>query len=77
MSFFEARDITKKFGGLTAVSSLSFKVEQGEIFGVIGPNGSGKTTVFNMISRFFPLTSGEIYLKRKGSICCPRITFAR
>ncbi|MFA4885738.1 MAG: ABC transporter ATP-binding protein [Desulfotomaculaceae bacterium] len=65
MSFFEARAITKKFGGLTAVSSLSFNVEQGEIFGVIGPNGSGKTTVFNMISRFFPLTSGEIYFKEK------------
>lgn len=65
MKFFEARDITKKFGGLAAVSDLSFNVEQGEIFGVIGPNGSGKTTVFNLISRFFPLTEGEIYFKGK------------
>ncbi len=63
MTIFEAKNITKRFGGLTAVSDLSFKVEQGEIFGIIGPNGSGKTTVFNLISRFFPLTSGEIYLK--------------
>lgn len=65
MNFFEANNITKKFGGLTAVSSLSFTVEQGEILGVIGPNGSGKTTVFNLISRFFPLTSGELYFKGK------------
>lgn len=62
---FEAKNITKKFGGLTAVNDLSFKVEKGEIFGIIGPNGSGKTTVFNMVSRFFPITSGEIYFNNK------------
>ncbi|MFX4262390.1 ABC transporter ATP-binding protein [Pelotomaculum propionicicum] len=65
MSIFEAKNITKKFGGLTAVNDLTFKVEKGEIFGVIGPNGSGKTTVFNMVSRFFPITSGEIYFNEK------------
>jgi branched-chain amino acid transport system ATP-binding protein len=59
----EAKNITKKFGGLAAVSDLSFTVEKGEILGIIGPNGSGKTTVFNCISRFFPLTSGELYFK--------------
>lgn len=63
MSFFEARKLVKRFGGLTAVSNLSFSLEKGEILGVIGPNGSGKTTVFNLISRFFPLTTGEIYFK--------------
>lgn len=63
MSFLEARNIVKRFGGLTAVSNLSFTVEKGEILGIIGPNGSGKTTVFNLISRFFPLTSGEIAFK--------------
>jgi branched-chain amino acid transport system ATP-binding protein len=63
LSFFEARNITKRFGGLAAVADLSFTVEKGEIFGIIGPNGSGKTTVFNCISRFFPLTSGELYFK--------------
>lgn len=65
MSIFEAKGITKKFGGLTAVNDLTFKVEKGEIFGVIGPNGSGKTTVFNMVSRFFPITAGEIYFNDK------------
>lgn len=63
MSLFEAKDITKKFGGLAAVSDLSFNVQKGEILGIIGPNGSGKTTVFNCISRFFPLTAGELYFK--------------
>jgi branched-chain amino acid transport system ATP-binding protein len=63
MSFLEARNIVKRFGGLTAVANLNFSVEKGEILGIIGPNGSGKTTVFNLISRFFPLTSGEIYFK--------------
>lgn len=65
MSLLEAKDITKKFGGLAAVSNLSFTVNKGEILGIIGPNGSGKTTVFNCISRFFPLTAGELYFKDK------------
>lgn len=63
MSLLEAKSITKKFGGLAAVSDLSFSIDKGEILGVIGPNGSGKTTVFNCISRFFPLTGGELYFK--------------
>lgn len=65
MGILEARGITKRFGGLTAVNDLSFRVDKGEIFGIIGPNGSGKTTVFNMISRFFPITAGEIYFNDK------------
>lgn len=60
MSYFEVKNLVKKFGGLTAVSNLSFSVEKGEIFGIIGPNGSGKTTVFNLIGGFLPLTEGEI-----------------
>mgnify|MGYP001025614144 CR=1 FL=1 len=65
MSLFEAKKIVKNFGGNLAVNNLSFTVEKGEILGIIGPNGSGKTTVFNLISCFFPLTSGEIYFKEK------------
>lgn len=49
------------FGGLKAVDGLSFDVKKGEIFGLIGPNGSGKTTVFNCITRFYKPTSGEIW----------------
>ncbi len=63
MAFFEARNITKHFGGLAAVQNVSFAVEQGQIFGLIGPNGSGKTTIFNLINAFHPLTSGEIYFE--------------
>jgi branched-chain amino acid transport system ATP-binding protein len=59
----EVRKLTKYFGGLGAVSDLSFKVERGQIFGLIGPNGSGKTTVFNLINGFYSPTSGEILFK--------------
>ena len=62
MSIFEARNLVKYFGGLAAVNGVSFKVEKGEIFGLIGPNGSGKTTVFNLINNYYPLTSGDIFL---------------
>ncbi|MDY7038629.1 MAG: ABC transporter ATP-binding protein [Thermodesulfobacteriota bacterium] len=63
MSFFEIRNLVKYFGGLAAVKNVSFKVEQGEIFGLIGPNGSGKTTIFNLISNYFRPTSGTIYFR--------------
>jgi branched-chain amino acid transport system ATP-binding protein len=49
VSFFEVKEISKRFGGLMAVGGVSFEVGQGEIFGLIGPNGSGKTTIFNLI----------------------------
>ena len=56
----EARGVTKRFGGVLAVSDVDFDVEEGEIFGIIGPNGAGKTTLMNLISRLHPLTAGEI-----------------
>jgi branched-chain amino acid transport system ATP-binding protein len=49
------------FGGLKAVDDLSFDVKKGEIFGLIGPNGSGKTTVFNCITQFYKPSGGEIW----------------
>ncbi len=61
MAFLETKNITKFFGGLAAVNQVSFKVEQGQICGLIGPNGSGKTTIFNLINSYFPLTSGQIF----------------
>ncbi len=66
MSIFEACNLVKYFGGLAAVNGVSFKVEKGEIFGLIGPNGSGKTTVFNLINNYYPLTSGDIFFKGKS-----------
>ena len=49
-----------------AVNGVSFEVERGEIFGLIGPNGSGKTTIFNLINHYFPLTGGDIFFKGKS-----------
>lgn len=66
LSFFEVQEISKRFGGLMAVNGVSFKVEQGEIFGLIGPNGSGKTTIFNLINQFYPLTHGDIRFRNQS-----------
>jgi branched-chain amino acid transport system ATP-binding protein len=52
--------LTKTFGGFTALNAISFEVREGEILGLIGPNGSGKTTAFNCISGALPLTAGSI-----------------
>lgn len=54
-------NLTMRFGGLTAVNSLTFDVKRGEIFGLIGPNGAGKTTVFNCITQFYKATEGNAY----------------
>ena len=63
VSFFEIKELVKYFGGLAAVNGVSFEVEKGEIFGLIGPNGSGKTTIFNCISNYFKPTRGKIVFK--------------
>ena len=63
MSYFRADNLTLKFGGLTAVDSVSFDVQQGEIFTIIGPNGAGKTSIFNLISRLYNPTSGRLFFK--------------
>jgi branched-chain amino acid transport system ATP-binding protein len=56
----EVRDLVKRFGGFTAVDKVSFKVDQGEILGLIGPNGSGKSTIFNLLSGTLAPTAGSI-----------------
>ncbi len=61
MSILQIKKLVKNFGGLTAVDHVSFEVEKGEIFGLIGPNGSGKTTIFNLINQYYPVSDGKIY----------------
>jgi branched-chain amino acid transport system ATP-binding protein len=60
VNLFEARKVTKMFGGLTAVNNVDFVIEEGMIAGLIGPNGAGKTTFFNGMTGVYPITSGEM-----------------
>ena len=59
----EVRNLTKRFGGLTAVADVSFGIAKGEIVGVFGPNGSGKTTLLNLIAGLMPPTRGDVLWK--------------
>jgi len=63
MTILKVEKLTKSFGGIVAVDDVSFNVNKGEIFGIIGPNGSGKTTTINLISGFLKPDAGDIYFK--------------
>lgn len=63
MHLLEVENLTKSFGGLTAIQNVSFTVDEGELVGIIGPNGAGKTTLFNLISGFLRPDSGTVKLK--------------
>ncbi len=65
MSFLELKEVSKRFGGLWAVSNLDFSVQRGEILGLIGPNGAGKTTAFNLITGVFRPNKGSILFNEK------------
>src|SRR6266705_6018827 len=56
----EVQGLTKYFGATLAVDHVSFKVEKGEIMGLLGPNGSGKTTIMRILTGFFPPTAGNV-----------------
>lgn len=57
------QDVTKTFGGILALNRLSFEVHPGEVLGIIGPNGSGKTTVVNCITGFVRMSAGKVFFK--------------
>ncbi|SDP60471.1 ABC transporter ATP-binding protein [Desulforhopalus singaporensis] len=60
MIVLETKELTKRFGGLTAVNAVSMHINEGDIVGLIGPNGAGKTTLVNAIAGLNPPTSGEV-----------------
>jgi branched-chain amino acid transport system ATP-binding protein len=63
MSLLEIRGVSKHFGGLAALTDVSYEVSKGEILGLIGPNGAGKTTLFNVVNGFYAPTHGEVFFK--------------
>lgn len=65
MPLLSVEKLTKSFGGLTAVSSVSMQLDKGELVGLIGPNGAGKTTLFNLLTGVYEPTSGSIKLYEK------------
>ncbi|KXG75905.1 ABC transporter ATP-binding protein [Thermotalea metallivorans] len=65
MNILEFNNVTKQFGGLTAVGNVDFQVAKDSIFGLIGPNGAGKTTIFNLITGIYHVTEGEILFEGK------------
>lgn len=77
MSLLEISGLSKHFGGIAAVSEVSFEVETGEILGLIGPNGSGKTTVLNMLSGFLRPDSGEVRLAGENVTHMKTVALAR
>jgi branched-chain amino acid transport system ATP-binding protein len=70
LSILELKGVTKRFGGVIAVKNLDIKVYESEILGIIGPNGSGKTTVFNLITGILKPNSGSIIFKEKDITKC-------
>jgi branched-chain amino acid transport system ATP-binding protein len=61
----KVQEVTKTFGGIIALNRVSFDVHEGEILGIIGPNGSGKTTVVNCITGFIKASSGNVFFRGK------------
>jgi len=59
MNMIEVKNLTKKFGEITAVDNLTFQVAEGEVFGLLGPNGAGKTTTIRMLCCLISRTSGD------------------
>jgi branched-chain amino acid transport system ATP-binding protein len=73
----EIANVTKKFGGLTALNDVGLAVKQKQIYGLIGPNGAGKTTLFNIITGFLPATEGSIQFSGKELTRLPPNKIAR
>jgi branched-chain amino acid transport system ATP-binding protein len=71
VALLEARNLTRRFGGIVAVDDVTFDVPQGEIVGLIGPNGAGKTTVFNLVTRLYSPDGGDIHFEDESVLRVP------
>ncbi len=70
MALLEVSNLTKAFGGLTAVNELSFGVTQGQLVSIIGPNGAGKSTLFNLLTGAYRPTSGKVFFDGRDITGC-------
>src|SRR5204863_6966757 len=70
MPLLEAKHVTIRFGGLTAVSDFNLALEPHELIGLIGPNGAGKTTIFNMLTGVYQPSEGEIFVSGQPTAGC-------
>ena len=73
----EAREVAVRFGGLQALSNVTFDVRVGEILGIIGPNGAGKTTLFNILNGFIPPTQGSVRFQGQELVGKPAYEICR
>ena len=73
----ELNEVSKSFGGVAALTGVSFGVKQGEVFGVIGPNGAGKSTILKSIARQLAALGGRMYFGEKDLAACSREELAR
>ena len=62
MALLDVKNLTKNFGGLTAVSDVTLELNEGELVGLIGPNGAGKTTLFNLLTGVYEPSEGTVTL---------------
>lgn len=74
MDILELRKVNKRFGGVHAIKELDLTVTQGTVHGLIGPNGSGKTTTFNVITRVPAHRQGQIFFGGRDTPACPGLT---
>jgi len=71
MPILEGKNLTRAFGGLIALKEVNLEVQPHEILGIIGPNGAGKTTCFNVLTGFYPPTSGDVFFDGRRSLPPP------
>ena len=77
MPLLSATNLTRRFGGVVALSNVSFDVAEGDIVGLIGPNGAGKTTVFNLITRLYRPDAGDIVFAGESLLRTPPYAIVR